>query len=202
MGSLRDRKKADTRTSLHRAALHLVGEHGLANVSVDGIAERAGVSPRTFFNYFRTKEDAVVGLDPGRVTALCDALTRADQQQSAFDALHEVLLSMYETLVPDRAELLARLRVVQADPLLLAHQAMRFSELERRLTAAVALRRGCRVEDDHLAALMVATTLAACRVAVMAWSRDGGHRPLDRFVSQSLQYLAAGIGDRSATALF
>jgi AcrR family transcriptional regulator len=200
VGSLRDRKKADTRTSLHRAALELVGERGLAHVSVDDIAERAGVSPRTFFNYFRTKEDAVVGWDPDRVTALCDALTEADQRLSAFDALREVVLSMFEMLVPDREELLARFRVIQADPLLHAQQAVRFSELERDLSAAVARRRGHREEDDQFAALMVATTLAACRVAVMAWGRDGGHQPLQKFVSPALQYLATGIGDPEGKA--
>jgi AcrR family transcriptional regulator len=199
-GSLRDRKKADTRTSLHRAALELVGQHGLAHVSVDDIAERAGVSPRTFFNYFRTKEDAVAGWDPDRVAALCDALVAADPKLTAFDALRDVLLSMFETLVPDREDLLARLRVIHAEPLLHARQAMRFSELERDLSAAVARRRGHREADDPFAALMVATTLAACRVAVMAWGRDGGQQPLEEFVAQALQYLATGIGDPAGKA--
>src|SRR3954462_15856175 len=61
---LRERKKQATRLAIHEAALRLVSEHGLDRVSVDDIAERADVSPRTFFNYFPAKDDAVLGLDP------------------------------------------------------------------------------------------------------------------------------------------
>src|SRR3954454_14294289 len=61
---LRERKKLATRLALHQAALELVAERGLDRVSVDDIAGRADVSPRTFFNYFATKDEAVLGLDP------------------------------------------------------------------------------------------------------------------------------------------
>jgi AcrR family transcriptional regulator len=61
-GSLRERKKQQTRQALHQAAVRLISERGLAGVTVEEICAEAGVSPRTFFNYFPTKANAAVGL--------------------------------------------------------------------------------------------------------------------------------------------
>lgn len=59
---LRERKKRQSRTAMHRAALELVREHGLSGVTVEAIAQRAGVSTRTFFNHWTTKESAIIGV--------------------------------------------------------------------------------------------------------------------------------------------
>ena len=97
--SLRERKRIDTYQALHDAAAELVLAKGLPHVTVDEIAERAGVSQRTFFNYFPTKEDAVIGvrtpqlseqhLDSFRDAAERDLLSRvvelfADAVRSSF----------------------------------------------------------------------------------------------------------------------
>src|SRR5690348_16178886 len=59
-GGLRERKKLATREALSAAALRLALEHGPENVRVDGIAAAAGVSPRTYNNYFSSREQAIV----------------------------------------------------------------------------------------------------------------------------------------------
>lgn len=93
--SLRARKKAETWSAIHEAAAGLALEHGVEGATVEAIAAAAGVSPRTFFNYFPAKEDAVLGmrapaLDPqllegfslehdllGQVSRLLLAVTRS-----------------------------------------------------------------------------------------------------------------------------
>lgn len=62
--SLRARKKAETWSAVHEAAAALVLERGVDGTTVEAVAEAAGVSQRTFFNYFPSKEDAVLGLRP------------------------------------------------------------------------------------------------------------------------------------------
>lgn len=57
MTSLREREKADTRTRLSVAAVELLVSHGVEGATVAAIAERAGVSTRTFDNYFARRED-------------------------------------------------------------------------------------------------------------------------------------------------
>lgn len=58
---LRERKRLATRLAIQRAALRVVRERGLDGATVDEIARIADISPRTFFNYFPTKEDAILG---------------------------------------------------------------------------------------------------------------------------------------------
>jgi hypothetical protein len=64
---LRERKKQATREALREAALLLALERGPDNVRVDDIADAAGVSPRTYNNYFSSREQAIVAvIDSGR----------------------------------------------------------------------------------------------------------------------------------------
>ncbi|MFI7579514.1 TetR family transcriptional regulator [Kocuria sp. M1N1S27] len=60
--SLRARKKAESWSAIHEAAAALAVEHGVEGTTVEAVAAAAGVSPRTFFNYFPAKEDAVLGM--------------------------------------------------------------------------------------------------------------------------------------------
>ena len=61
---LRERKRAQTRRRLEEAAIGLALRDGLDNVTIDAISERAEVSRRTFFNYFDSKDDAILGVSP------------------------------------------------------------------------------------------------------------------------------------------
>lgn len=61
---LRERKRVATRRAIQRAALQVVRERGLDGATVDEISRVADVSPRTFFNYFPSKEDAILGEAP------------------------------------------------------------------------------------------------------------------------------------------
>lgn len=67
--TLRERKRRETRTAIERAAIVLVDEQGYDNVTVAMISERAVVSQGTFFNYFPTKDAAIVGLVPVKLDA-------------------------------------------------------------------------------------------------------------------------------------
>ena len=58
---LRERKKRERGQALRRAAIDLALEKGYANVTVEDICERCGVSRRTFFNYYSSKEEALLG---------------------------------------------------------------------------------------------------------------------------------------------
>src|SRR5271154_6346541 len=83
----RDRKKQATRRALRFAALELVAERGFAHVTVEDISEAADVATRTFFNYFPTKESAVIGADPERIEELQANLLARPPAESPLQAL-------------------------------------------------------------------------------------------------------------------
>jgi AcrR family transcriptional regulator len=103
--SLRERKKLATRRSLRRIALDLVAERGFANVTVDDIAAAADVSPRTFFNYFPSKEAALFGTDPDRAAALRDRVAHQAPGEPVLDALRTVMASEAEEVAEELREL-------------------------------------------------------------------------------------------------
>lgn len=88
---LRELKKRQTRIAMHRAALELVLEHGLAGVTVEAIAQRAGVSTRTFFNHWTTKESAIIGVLAEEGDGVAESLRQRLEHSSPREALRAVL---------------------------------------------------------------------------------------------------------------
>ena len=94
--SLREHKRRETRAAIERSAITLVDELGYENVTVAMIAERAVVSQGTFFNYFPTKDAAIVGLgpldlDPQAVHAAYDRLAPAAPYHATLSLFLEVV---------------------------------------------------------------------------------------------------------------
>lgn len=174
----RERKKQATRRAIKRAALDLALEHGLGSLTVDGISEAAGVSPRTFFNYFGCKEDALVEESPHVVNVLRERILEHPPDVPALQTLRDVMLSGLLPIDADqRAETLARRRLVQENPSLLPRQMAAYAAIERTMADALAQRLGRDPEEDMEPALLAAMGVAAARVAMRRWATDGAQEP-------------------------
>lgn len=191
VASLRERKNRATRTALRRSAVALVARRGLGAVTVEDIAADAGVSSRTFYNYFPSKEDAVTGWDPAIVADMVERLRSRPPAEKAPTALRATVYEVFALFDHDHRDLLARLRVTRSDPHLLAHHLTRWAEAERELVAVLAERRGSDPAHDRYAALVVATTLTAGRIATMSWCDRGGRVPLAEELAFHFQVLGA-----------
>lgn len=192
--SLRERKKLRTREDLVRASTRLIAADGLDAVSVDRIAEAAQVSTRTFFNYFRTKEDAAVGWDPREFAAMVQVVRDTPASVSDFDALIGALSARASRRQLDADEWRERMRVIAAEPRLLAYQAGRFAEMEQELVAALVARRGHDQGSDLRVAVLVAVTAAAIRTAVMRWAGESRHDLAD-YLQPALDQLRSGFAE-------
>lgn len=135
---IRERKRTATFRTIFTAAAELALEVGLEHTTVDAISDRANVSPRTFFNYFASKEDAIRGIDShGASEETIDHLSnhRSD------DVLHDVASLVYSviadsTIVEESRDL--RKLVLERYPQLLTRQILRVSATEDCLGPVVA----------------------------------------------------------------
>jgi AcrR family transcriptional regulator len=87
---LRERKKRRTRQALAEAALSLFAEQGYDQTTIADIAAAADVSTRTFFSYFRTKEDVLFADADERLDLIRDALSRVDPATPAVEVIRSV----------------------------------------------------------------------------------------------------------------
>lgn len=182
--TLRDRKKAATRQSLHEAALRLAVTYGLDGVTVEDIADEAGVSRRTFSNYFANKEDAILHADRERTGRLLALLTARPRGERPWQALRNAVADLLRDQDAPDPEWVAQLRLLRRHPTLLARQASAQIELEREL-ADVLIDRG-HDTDEELARLMAATLMATFRTAAALWLEDSGEQSMPELVDRLL----------------
>jgi AcrR family transcriptional regulator len=190
---LRERKKQATRRALHEAALRLVAERGLDGVSVDDIAERAGVSPRTFFNYFPAKDDAVLGLDETASRRQVAAFLARPAGESPLQALRAVARDQAAEIAGETDLWPLRLRVIDAHPVLIGRLAASFGEAERVLAEAIAQRTGTRVGVDVHPTLLAGVAGVAMRTALHRWLATDFTLSLPGLVDEAWNAIAAGL---------
>jgi len=190
---LRARKKAETRRALASAALRLAQELGPDGVTVDAITEASGVSPRTFFNYFASKDDAIVDIAAAESSELLGDLQARPPEETPLDALRGMALAAVPRLEATADELWARHQLIQHHPHLAVRRAARFAEVERDLADEIGRRTGHDVGRDLLPALVVAAAVAALRVSLAVWNERERTEPLAAIVDEAFDELAAGF---------
>lgn len=167
---LRERKKAATRQALYQAAVRLALEHGPEKITVEAIADEAGVSRRTFSNYFANKEEALFHGDRTRHRLLIEKVRARPAEETPWVALTEAAAEFYGQLGDLNPQWVTQARLLRRHPSLAAAQAQSFATMERELGEEVAARLGPSTDpDDVRPKLLAATFLAALRVALNVW---------------------------------
>lgn len=163
MSGLRERKKIATREALSAAALRLALERGPENVRVDDIAEAAGVSPRTYNNYFSSREQAIVAaIGAERAHGIADALLARPAEESLAEAVVAAIAEQYTSEPAGDA-----LTLITTAPALREEYVKTVLSIESPLASAIAARTG--VDDELATAVLAAAISAAARVAVERW---------------------------------
>ena len=191
---MRERKKRATRDALADAALRLCVEHGVDAVTVEQVATDAGVSLRTFFNYFSSKEEAVVAGDVATAAAFVTAFAKRPLDEPVLEALRHALLEIVADHL-DRARA-AQLQALRRTPSLLPHQIAAYAAQERGLADAVAGRVGVEPDTDPYPLMLAAAVMATVRVIVDWWLDDHDRRELTDLIEVMIARLAVGFAER------
>lgn len=196
---LREQKKADTRAALSWAAIRLTVERGFDNVKVEDIAEAAGVSPRTFNNYFSSKGEAIVARQVDRVLRVAQAL-RERPPEPLWEAITHAALAQFgpdaETAahpIPDPGRWVAGVRMMIAEPALQGEMLRAGALAEAEIAAAVAERTGTDLKQDLYPHLVAAAVVAATNAAVAHYLRTDPPVPVERLLTDAFAQIAAGL---------
>ncbi|PZF58563.1 TetR family transcriptional regulator [Curtobacterium sp. MCBD17_034] len=176
---LRERKRRATRLAIQQAAIRIALEQGLAAVTVDEISRRADVSPRTFFNYFPNKEQALSGDDPSFPDdAILVEFAAGGPTGSLLSDVGSLLVHSTQELIADRELLPERQRLFREHPQLFSQRMASMKEFQAQLSAVVE-RRLLRDHPDgdpvvlaRRSTLVALVALAAVRQAWSQWSAD------------------------------
>lgn len=194
--SLRAAKKRETRRALSSAALRLATERGLHGFTVEEVASAAGVSPRTFFNYFRSKEAAIIGLDEDELSAVCAELEARPADEGPVEALAATMIPHGAALAEEAEAYALRNRLVERYPELLPHHLAVRHQTEAALTSALARRLGASDLDPY-PAVVAAATFGALRAATEWHQRVHPPQTLSASLHDAADLVARGLGVRA-----
>ncbi|HEY2623962.1 MAG TPA: TetR family transcriptional regulator [Dyella sp.] len=180
------RWEPDAESRFRAAAIELFGEIGYEQTTVAAIAERAGLTARTFFRYFADKREVLFHGSERLQQTMVDALAQAPAEASTVDAIAAALTKAGDFFDDDRRPI-ARLR----SSVIAANADLRERELIKMATLSAALAQALRERGvgEPDASLAAEAAIAVFRVAFAQWVGESEGRSYGRIVKESLARL-------------
>ena len=195
----RHRQKQATQQALRVAALRLFAEHGFHETTVEAISAAAGVSKRTFFLHFSSKDEVLLGHVTEQLELLRVSLASAAPNPHPFIRAAKAVTSLAHEMQA-RDDLLLQLDLLHRVPALLAVSLEQFTGFEDAIADAV--RGWLREADTHphptreedgFAQLVGTVSIAALRCGLILWRHEGGQDSLARLVADQFDAIADGL---------
>jgi AcrR family transcriptional regulator len=194
---LRERKKQETRIALSWAAVRLAAERGYGNVRIEDIAAEAGVSLRTFRNYFDSKADAIAAREVDRSLRIAEELRARPAGEPLWVAIRAAVEKHFALgqeghggQQPPDEKWLAGIRLMMTEPALQGAIVRAYTQAGEELAAAIADRTGTSGLYPHL----VAEVIGAARAVVTAqWMSADPPRSVAELLAEALDQIEAGL---------
>lgn len=178
---------------LQAAAFELFDEQGFERTTVAEIAQRAGLTQRTFFNHFGDKREVLFGLNVEFEQELLREIAACADDVAPLDTVVRALVAADETMFEGRRDaVLHRHRIVNANPELQERELRKYAAL----TDAVAAALQARGLDPDTALLTAGIGMLVQQTAISRWSRSGEVRPLREILSDAHELLRTTVNHR------
>ena len=169
--SRRELNKAATRQSIIFAAVQLASERGLGAFTIEEIADAAGISRRTFFNYFSSAEEAIAAPTFGFLDAALERFKERPQGEPLLESTIQILLALADnTLIEPMAQ---SFLVSHGHDPVTRYQLQAFDECGDKIITAIREREGEALDEMYVHAL--ASCLMSCgKAALEVWLTERG----------------------------
>ncbi|WP_440641859.1 TetR/AcrR family transcriptional regulator [Bradyrhizobium sp. PUT101] len=183
---VRERKRRETLARIAETGLRLFMTDGYENTTLEAIAEAAGISRRTFFYYFKSKEDIILVWQSNFTHLMRAAVIAEPPHQTPVDTVKNALLKLTSSYHSDQSIVLDR--VIRSSPALMSASHAKYVAQEQAIFEAL-----CEKwpQAKHRKSLRIAAmvTVGAFRLAVDAWSKDNGKRPPSAYLRETFATL-------------
>jgi len=188
---LRERKRLDTYQRIAEAGQRLFLAQGYDGTTLDAIAAEAGISRRTFFSYFKSKDDIILYWQQADTAELHAELRKTSPDTPPLDAVRDVMMRRIARYTTEQMTAVDNL--MRSSESLLARKQSYYAEQEQQLFDTL-----CEIwrhPEQRAALRMVAmVSIGAMRLALQSWREQTGKRePVASFLRQAFDSLKAGL---------
>lgn len=188
---LRERKRRETRRRITESGLELFVANGYEATTLDAIAEASGIARRTFFHYFKSKEEIILAWQGALPDSLREAVLGQGAKAAPLVVVQAALIALAADMRPDVAITIGR--IVRASEQLRAGNQVKFLNMEQAAFEGLcALWPGETMRDRLRLVAMVC--VGALRLSIDAWVEEEGRRPLGDHLQAAFARLGAEIG--------
>ena len=190
----REIKKARTREAIVQASLELFLARGFEGTTADDIAAASGISRRTFFRYFPTKEAAFFANQEIRLQQFRQMIAEPLPDETGYGTARRCLMHMAAIYMAERRIAVAQQDIVRVSRSLMAHELQLDYKWEDAIAVALVRDGGPAARSESEARWLAGAIMGMTRSVLREWFGVGGQRDLVAMGEQALAQLERGFG--------
>ena len=190
---LRQRKKMKTSRDLVEAAFALFDEKGFDNVTVEEIAHAAGVSRRTYFRYFPTKESVVFPERAQLIKHFYELIVDENNPGTPLQKCRSAAVAVAKEYMKDSQRIIRQHNIVEQSPNLIAYEYRLDVQLEKAMAAAFIASKRSTIAQRRNARLLAGASIGIIRVALREWFEKSGRCDLAKLGKEAFDRLEKGF---------